>query len=74
MLVGLLNPLGLFITLASAAAASFGGLAGLISVGFAVPHGEEQRPFEVRRPWPVIGAGVLVAGAFAVVLDPTVSS
>ena len=74
VLVGLLNPLGLFITLASAAAASFGGLAGLISVGFAVPRGEEQRPFEVNRSWPVIAAGVLVAGAFAVVLGPTVSS
>jgi len=74
VLVGLLNPMGLFITLASAAAASLGGLAGLISVGFAVPRGDEQRAFVVERSWPVIVAGVLMAVAFAVVLGPTVSS
>jgi len=73
VLVGLLNPLGLFITLASAAAASFGGLAGLISVGFAVPRGEEVRPFTVPRSWPVIVAGLVVAVAFAAVLGPSVS-
>ena len=73
LLVGLLNPLGLFITLASAVAASFGGLAGLISVGFAVPRGREERVFCVRRSWPVIIAGLVVAVAFAAVLGPTVS-
>jgi len=73
VLVGLLNPLGLFITLASAAAASFGGLAGLISVGFFVPHGTELKPFSVRRSWPVIVGGSVVAIGFAVVLGPTVS-
>lgn len=73
VLVGLLNPVGLFITLASAAAASFGGLAGLISVGFAVPHGADERRFEIRRSWPIVIAGLVVAVLFAAVFGPTVS-
>lgn len=71
VLVGLLNPLGVFITIASAMASSFGGLAGLISIGFAVPHGEAQRTFIIPRNWPLAIAGLAVALAFAAILGPS---
>lgn len=72
VLVGLLNPVGLFITIMSAAAASFGGHAGLISIGFAVPRGTGERGFVIDRNWWVIGAGIAVSAAFAAVLGPSV--
>lgn len=72
VLVGLLNPVGLFITILSAAASSFGGNAGYISIGFAVPAGEIERPFVIARHWPLIGAGVIATLAFAVVLGPSI--
>lgn len=71
LLVGLLNPVGLFITVMSAAASSFGGNAGFISIGFAGPSGTDERGFVVRRNWGILAAGVLVSGAFAVVLGPS---
>lgn len=71
VLVGLLNPMGLFITLASAAASSFGGNAGFISIGYAVPAGDEMRRFVVPRYWSVLVAGVVVTALFALVLGPS---
>lgn len=69
--VGLFNPLGLFILLASAAASSFGGLAGLITIGFDGPRGEDVRPFVIEHS-PVIAAlGLAILVAFAAVLGPT---
>ena len=66
------NPLGLFITLASATAASFGGNAGLISIGFATRPGE-PRAFRIGRSWPTLAAGVVLTAAFAALLGPTVT-
>ena len=71
VLVGLLNPLGLLITIMSAAASSFGGNAGFISIGFAVPHGATLRRFAIDRNWPVIGAGILFLVGFALILGPS---
>jgi hypothetical protein len=71
VLVGLLNPLGIFITIMSAAASSFGGNAGMISVGFTVPSGATTKHFVIARNWPLIVAGAVVLAGFALVLGPS---
>jgi len=71
VLVGLLNPVGFFITIMSAAASSFGGLAGFISIGFAAPGPDAPLAFRIGRNWPVIAFGALVLIAFAVILGPS---
>jgi hypothetical protein len=71
LLASLPNPIGLFVTLASATAASFGGNAGLISIGYATKPGE-PRGFAVRRSWPVLIAGIALTLAFAAILGPTI--
>lgn len=71
VLVGLLNPLGWMITLMSAAASSFGGLAGFISIGFAERPADEPRRFVLPRDWFVVTAGAAVLLAFALVLGPS---
>ncbi|MFA5962946.1 MAG: hypothetical protein WC804_02905 [Sphingomonas sp.] len=71
VLVGLLNPKGIFITIMSAAASSFGGNAGMISVGFTVPHGRTTKRFVIARSWPIIVAGAVMLTAFALVLGPS---
>lgn len=73
VLVGLLNPMGVVITLLSAAASSFGGLAGLISIGFAKPQEGVSQAFAIPRSWPVVIAGIAVTIAFAAVLGPTLN-
>ena len=72
VLVGLLNPIGLFVTIMSATASSFGGLAGFISIGFAASGADLPRNFVIERNWGVIAGGVLVLVAFALVLGPSV--
>lgn len=70
VLIGLLNPHGFFITIASAAASTLGGMAGLFSVGF----NRSQPPakgFAVKGSIPLLILGVIVTGAFAAVLGPT---
>jgi hypothetical protein len=71
VLVGLLNPVGIFITIMSAAASSFGGNAGMISVGYAAPHGTTVRPFTVARNWPIIMGGAVLLAGFALILGPS---
>ncbi|MEO5494989.1 MAG: hypothetical protein ABIR08_13295 [Sphingomonas sp.] len=73
VLVGLLNPLGIVITVMSAAASSFGGLAGFISIGYAVGNEGEAKPVALRRNLAVVGAGVVVLAAFALILGPSVN-
>jgi hypothetical protein len=73
VLVGLLNPVGLFVTIMSAAASSFGGLAGFITIGFAARGAEAPREFLIARNWAVIVAGGFVLTIFAVVLGPSVN-
>lgn len=72
VLIGLLNPLGLFITLASAAAATFGGKSGLISIGFSARGEPAARPFVIARSWLIISAGLAATLAFALILGPTI--
>lgn len=57
VLLGLLNPIGIVIAIISAAASSFGGLAGFISIGFAVPPGDAPRDFTIPRNWPLSRRG-----------------
>jgi hypothetical protein len=71
VLVGLLNPVGLIITIMSAAASSFGGLAGFISIGFAARGRDAPRAFVIARSWAVIASGAVVLLAFALVLGPS---
>lgn len=71
VVVGLFNPVGIVVTIMSAAASSFGGLAGFISVGYAVGSEGEAKPIVLHRNLAVIGAGVLVLTAFGLVLGPS---
>lgn len=71
LITGLLNPVGAVITIMSAAASSFGGLAGFISLGFATRPDGEARAFAIDRSWPVFIAGVGVLLAFAWFLGPS---
>jgi hypothetical protein len=73
VLVGLLNPVGLFITILSAAASSFGGNAGFISIGYAGGRGETVKPFVVPRYWGVLAVGVVATLGFAIVLGPSIT-
>ena len=72
VLVGLLNPVGLFVTIMSAAASSSGGLAGFISIGFAARGDNAPKAFTVARQWPVIVIGAIMLSGFALVLGPSV--
>jgi hypothetical protein len=72
VLASLPNPVGIFITLASATAASFGGNTGLISIGYATGEAGEGRGFAIERSWGLLAAGVVASIAFAVVLGPTI--
>jgi hypothetical protein len=71
--VGLANPVGLWVTLMSAAASTFGGLAGLISVGLARPRGTILNHFVIRRDWRVVALGAAMLAGFALVLGPTLT-
>jgi len=67
------NPVGLLITLTSAVAASFGGHAGLISIGYATHDGGEARAFTIGRNFPLLIAGGIATIAFAAILGPTLT-
>ena len=71
VVVGLANPVGIVITVMSAAASTFGGLAGFISIGYASVNSGEAKPYVVNRNWTVIGCGLFVLAAFAIVLGPS---
>ena len=71
VLVGLLNPVGIFITIMSAAASSFGGLSGFISIGYAATGSDNPRAFRIGRNWLVILLGAAVLMGFALVLGPS---
>ncbi|MEO5774619.1 MAG: hypothetical protein ABIQ32_10955 [Sphingomicrobium sp.] len=72
VVVGLMNPLGIFITIMSAAASSFGGLAGFISIGYANPPEGQASGFELKRNWAVVALGAAALAAFAVLLGPSI--
>lgn len=72
VVVGLLNPIGLAITIASATASSFGGLAGFLSIGFSIRLEEAPRDFRIARNWPLVALGLVVLIGFALILGPTI--
>lgn len=72
VLASLPNPVGLFITLASATAASFGGNAGLISIGYATRPEGEPRQFVIARNWAILVCGIAMTAAFTLILGPTI--
>ncbi len=70
--IGLLNPVGIFVVIASAVASSFGGNAGIFSIlndRFAGP----TLPFNIARNWPLIAAGLVATVVFAAVLGPSIT-
>ena len=71
VLIGILNPLGIGVTMMSAAASTFGGLAGFISVGFGAGSEGQAEPILIRRNVAIIGAGVAASMAFALVMGPS---
>jgi hypothetical protein len=71
LITGLLNPVGILITIMSAVASSFGGLAGFISIGFATRQEGAARPFVIQRSWPILISGTIVLLAFALILGPS---
>ncbi|TPG42809.1 hypothetical protein EAH79_02850 [Sphingomonas koreensis] len=73
VLVGLFNPVGLVITIMSALASAFGGNAGFISIGYAVPKKTVLKPFVIPRSWPALAVGAIVAITFAVLLGPSIT-
>jgi len=73
VVVGLLNPVGLLITILSAAASSFGGNAGFISIGYAGGRGQTVKPFAVPRHWGVLAVGIVVTLGFAIGLGPSIA-
>ncbi len=71
VLTGLVNPVGLAVTLGSAVASSVGGLAGFISIGASGESGTGTPGLRVTRSRAVIIAGLTVAIGFVLVLGPT---
>ncbi len=72
VLASLPNPMGLVITLTSAAAASIGGHAGLIAIGYATRNEGEPRAFVIgRRLW-LLALGIAASFAFALILGSTI--
>ncbi|HMI20680.1 MAG TPA: hypothetical protein VK533_14180 [Sphingomonas sp.] len=62
--IGLMNPIGLFVLLASAVAASFGGTSGLMWAPYYIrPGATAAPPFAIARSWVwiVVGAAMIVA-------------
>jgi hypothetical protein len=72
LIVGAFNPVGFFIILMSAMASSFGGNAGLWPVAYDRRAAGPAAPFVLPRNNVLIGAGLLVAVAFAALLGPTI--
>ena len=69
--VGLLNPHGLFVLLASAIASSWGGASGLMWCG-RLAREDDSVTFAVERNWLWIVGGAAIVAAYALVLGPTV--
>jgi hypothetical protein len=72
VLIGLLNPVGAFIVIASAAASSFGGVSGLLWLAELAPRNDREESFTVSRSWPLLLAALVLAAAYALLLGPTI--
>jgi len=66
LLIGLMNPVGIVIVIASSLASSLGGTSGLLWQHTFIRS--EPTHFALPRSWPWIAAGVIAAGAYAAVL------
>ena len=64
ILVGLFNPVGIVITIMSAAASSFGGNAGFISVGYSARGNGRTCKFTILRNWWLLAAGLIASLIF----------
>ena len=70
--IGLLNPVGLFVLLASAVASSFGGPSGLLwAPSYIRPGAAAAAPYRLGRNWAWITAGAVAAVAEALILGPS---
>jgi hypothetical protein len=72
ILIGILNPTGMFVLLFSAIASSFGGNAGMLSVAFDRSTGPGNA-FHIERSIPLLLAGIAATGLFAILFGPTIS-
>jgi hypothetical protein len=72
VLIGLLNPIGMFIVLASAAASSFGGASGLLWLTQMMPRDGHAGTLSIQRYWAWIITGVAATAAYALVLGPSI--
>ena len=74
VLVGLLNPQGIFIVLASAAASTLGGTSGLVWMMQMLDRKKPAAlpPLQLERSWLWVGLGVVVAVLYALILGPTI--
>lgn len=73
VIASLPNPLGMVISLTSAAAANLGGNAGFISLGIDRDKRDEPLPFTVERNWLVLAAGICATVTFSLVLGPSIT-
>jgi len=73
VLIGLLNPLGIFIVLASSAAGSLGGTAALLwMMQFLNRKATSPAPLlQITRDWRWIAVGIIVTVLYAVILGPS---
>ena len=71
VLISLANPIGIVITIISAAASSFGGTAGLFSTIRFMPKETVATDWRLPRSWLWIGAGAAAVAVYAVVWGPS---
>jgi hypothetical protein len=71
--IGLLNPVGLFVLLASAAASSFGGASGFLwGPRYLRAGAVAEQPLTLARSWPWIIFAAMLVVAVAVILGPSI--
>jgi hypothetical protein len=71
VLIGLMNPVGIFIVIASAAASSLGGTSGLLWLTYLMPRSEIEGTLRVPRSWGWIVVALATTAAYAWLLGPS---
>lgn len=72
LVIGLMNPVGLFVLLASAIASSFGGTSGLMwAPSYLRPGPATVPPLRIARSWPWILVGMVLVLAEGAILGPS---
>ena len=72
VLIGLMNPVGIFIVIASAAASSFGGASGLLWLARFTPQNGLAGTLALQRNWAVIVVAIIASAAYAYLLGPSI--